>query len=236
MNMRKTWICIIILGILPLILVILSFFYQLELVKFFNSLGWGKIAGFVSGPWWTNSIPVLILAWGVGVAIWQISQARRSINAQTALEVFRELRNPETIEKLRLIYELTQENLQNIPIEKSKEIDHVIDKYSALEVWVANGIIDKEIAVEAGPPALRCWYRLHNYITSVRNRRGYYGDNFEAYVRVVLDHFRKNKMHVRFWREGHQDEEIDLVIELDKEDLRPRSLKEIKRDRKKQKA
>jgi hypothetical protein len=177
-----------------------------------------------------------LLAGGLFFAILQVYQARKSTNAQIALELFRELRNPETIERLRLIYELTQDDLKDIPIEKSKEIDHVIDKYSALEVWVANGIIDKEIAVEAGPPALRCWYRLHNYITSVRNRRGYYGDNFEAYVRVVLDHFRKNKMHVRFWREGHQDEEIDLVIELDKEDLRPRSLKEIKRDRKKQKA
>ena len=93
----------------------------------------------------------------------------------------------------------------------------------------AAGIIDKKIALEAGPPALRCWYRLHSYIESVRKERGYYGDNFEAYVRLALDHFRRNKMQVKFWREGHQDEDIDLVIELEKSELHPRSLKEIER-------
>jgi hypothetical protein len=234
--MRRIWIYIIILGVLPLILVVLSFFYQQELVDFFTRLGWGKFAGFISGPWWTNSIPALILAWGVGVAIWQINQARKSTNAQTAITVFRELRDPETVEKLRLIYELTEDGLEDIPIEMGKEIDHLIDKYGALEVWVDSGIIDKKIAVEAGPSALRCWYRLHSYIENVRKKRGYYGDNFEAYVRLALDYFRRNKIQVKFWRAGHQDKDIDLVIELEKTELRPRSLKEIKRDREKRKA
>jgi len=179
------------------------------------------------------AIGTWILAGGVVYAFLQVRQARKSTNAQIALELFRELRNPETIERLRLIYELTQDDFKDIPIEKSKEIDHVIDKYAALEVWVDNGIIDKKIAVEAGPSALRCWYRLHSYIESARKRRGYYGDNFEAYVRLALDHFHKNKIKVKLWRESHQGEDIDLVTELQDERIRPRSLKEIKRDRKK---
>jgi len=173
------------------------------------------------------------LAGGLFFAILQVHQARRSTNAQTAITLFREIRNPETLETLRRIYELTEDELEDIPIERGKEIDHLIDKYAALEVWVDNGIIDKKIAMEAGPAALRCWYRLHSYIKSTRKKRGYYGDNFEAFVRLALDHFRKSKLRVKFWQAGHQDEDIDLVIELEKAELRPRKLKEIKRDRKK---
>jgi hypothetical protein len=209
-----------------------NFFYQKEIVDFFNSIGWSKMVGFFSGAWW-SSIPTLMLAAGVIVAIWQIIEARKSTNAQTAITVFRELRNPETVEKLRLIYYLSEDELKNISIEQRKETDHLIDQYGALEVWVDNGIIDKKIAMEAGPAALRCWYRLHSYIKSTRNKRGYYGDNFEALVRLALDHFRKNKLRVQFWPAGHPDEDINLIIELEKAELRPRSLQEIKRDRKK---
>jgi hypothetical protein len=233
--MKKVWlwICIIILGVLPLILAVVSFFYQSEWVECLTSKGWDKLAGFISGPWWTNSIPALILAWGVVVAIWQINETRKSTKAQLVVEVFRELRNPDTIETLREIYELTQDDLQDMPIEKSKKIDHIIDKYAALEIWAAKGIIDKEIAVEVGPTVLRCWYRLHSYIENTRRQRGYYGDNFEALVRLALDHFRKNNMRVMLWPAGHQGEEVNLVIDLQDEKIRPRSLKEIKKDRRK---
>ncbi|TES82784.1 MAG: hypothetical protein E3J92_03970 [Dehalococcoidia bacterium] len=185
--------------------------------------GWAAVA----------AIATCVLAGSVFLAFWQIGQARRSINAQTALDVFRELRNPETVETLRLIYELTQDDLKNMPIETSKEIDHVIDKYAALEVWVNNGIIDKKIAMESGPPALRCWYRLHSYVESTRNKRGYYGDNFEALARLALDYCRKNKIQVLLWQEGHKGEDIDLIAELQDERIRPRSRKEIRNDRKK---
>jgi len=173
------------------------------------------------------------LAGGLFFAILQVYQARKSTNAQTAITIFREIRDPESVETLRLIYNLTQDELKNMPSEKSKIIDHLIDKYSALEVWVNRGIIDKEIAIEVGPPALRCWYRLHSYIENTRNQRGYYGDNFEALARLALDHFHKNKMRVKFWPAGHKDKEVDLVTELQYEKIRPRSLKEIEKDRKK---
>ena len=120
-----------------------------------------------------------------------------------------------------------------LPEKMSEDIDHLIDKYGALEIWVNTGIIDKKIAVEAGPAALRCWYRLHSYIESTRNTRGYYGDNFEAFVRLALDHFHKNKMRVMLWPAGHKDKDVNLVTELQDERIRPRSLKEIKNDRKK---
>jgi hypothetical protein len=195
---------------------------------------------------WTAlyAIATCVLAAGVGVAIWQLivtrknekeqlEATRKSINAQTALEVFRELRNPETVETLREIYELTQDDLQDMPIEKSKRIDHLIDKYAALEVWVDKGIIDKEIAIEVGPPALRCWYRLRSYIENTRNQRGYYGDNFEALARLALDHFHKNKMRVKFWPAGHKDKGVNLVTKLQDKRIRPRNLEEIKKDREK---
>lgn len=209
-----------------------NFFYQKEIVDFFNSVGWDRLAGFLSGFWW-NSISTLMLTAGVIIAIRQIIEARKGTNAQTAITIFRELRDPETVETLRRIYYLSEDELKDMPTEREKEIDHLIDKYAALEVWVDNGIIDKKIAMEAGPAALRCWYRLHSYIESTRKKRGYYGDNFEAFVRLALDHFRKSKLRVKFWQVGHQDEDIDLVIELEKAELRPRKLKEIKRDRKK---
>jgi hypothetical protein len=174
-----------------------------------------------------------ILAAGVVYAFYQVRQARRSTNAQIALEVFRELRNPETVETLREIYELTQDECRNIPTEIGKKIDHLIDKYGALEIWVNTGIIDEKIAVEAGPAALRCWYRLHSYIKSTRNTRGYYGDNFEAFVRLSLDYFYKNKIRIKLWQEGHRGEDVDLITELQDERIHPRTLKEIKKAREK---
>ena len=120
------WICIITLGILPLILAVLSFFYRSEWVEFLTSQGWDKLAGFISGPWWTNSIPALILVWGVVGAIWQINETRKSTKAQLVVEVFHELRDPKTVETLREIYELTQDECRNVPTEKGKKIDHII--------------------------------------------------------------------------------------------------------------
>jgi cbb3-type cytochrome oxidase subunit 3 len=189
--------------------------------------GWTAIGAIAT------AVATIFIIGGIIFAFRQISEARKSTNAQSALELFRELRNPETIEKLRLIYELTQDEFDNLPSEKSKEIDYVIDKYGALKIWVDTGIIDKKIAVEAGPSALRCWYRLHSYIKNVRDQRGYYGYNFEAFVRLALDHFRKRGIWVKLWQEGHQGEDVDLVTELQDERIRPRNLKEIEKDRKK---
>ena len=161
--------------------------------------------------------------------------ARNSTNAQIAMGLFKELRDSETIEKLRSIYNLNPEDFENLQDDKKKEIDYILDRLDTLGNLVTEGIIDKKLAIETygGPPALRFWHKLKDYIRAKRDDRGYYGENFEIFTRLSLDYFKEAGIKVKFYREGEEDKGIDLVTELQRDELRPRSLKEIKRDRKK---
>jgi len=175
-----------------------------------------------------TAIATWTLALGVFLAILQIIEARKSTNAQIAIELFGELRNYETVEKLRSIYDLKPEDLKTLSSDKKKEIDYVLGGLDVLGALVNNGIIDEKLAIETygGFSALRCWYKLcEDYIRVEQRNRGYYYENYETFVRLALDYFKKAKMPIRL-------DEVDLVEELQKDELNPRSLKQIKRDRK----
>ena len=107
------WVLVIISIILLLIVgsAILGYFYQKEIVDYFNNLGWSRLANFASGPWW-NSLPSGILSISVLTSMWfifwQIVEARKSTNTRIALDLYKELRSPEAINKLRIIYNATK--------------------------------------------------------------------------------------------------------------------------------
>jgi len=197
---------------------------------------------FWTWPGWTAvaAIATSVLALTIFAAIRQIEEARRSTNAQIAVSLFRELRSPEAVEMLRTIYALTPDDFKySVKEEIGKKIDHVVYRFDLLGGLVRKGIIDEELAIEsyAGAPALRCWYKLcKHYIRKVQDERGFYAENYEDFARRSLNyfrrgHFKKRHIHV-FYRNGKEEPAIDLVIELQKEELHPRSMKEIERERK----
>ena len=182
------------------------------------------------------AIATWLLAGSVGFAISQVRQARKSTNAQLAVELFLELHNPKTKEKLGFIYGLKSEDFENLQDTTRKDIEHVLDRLEMLGALVAKGIIDKKLTIETygGTPALRCWYQLgEHYIRKEQRKRGYYAEDYEEFANSCVEHFDREEIRVGFY---NQYVTIDnLVTELQKPELRPRSSKEIKNDRRKTK-
>jgi hypothetical protein len=219
-----------------------------------NSVGWRIVVWFLAGVaiytiirnwggiWWDSqawqivaAIGTWILAGGVVFAFLQVRQSRKSTNAQIAVELFRELRGTDNISGLRAIYSLTPDKFANLSRAILDQIDSVLERLDMLGGLVAKGIIDEELAIEnfAGPPAMRCWYQLaENLIRPRQGERGWYCENYEDFTRRSLDYFKKTNNKIWFYREPEKDKRIDLVAELQKDKLRPRSLKEIKKERK----
>ncbi len=162
-----------------------------------------------------SQIATIILAAGVGFVFWQVYEARKTARknttAQIAIELFRELRKPESIDRLRNIYdnELDENQFRDSKFERSelgRNIDYILDRYDTLGNLVMHDIIDKEIAIEtyAGTSALRVWYRLAMYIRLMGEERGYYATNFEDYVRKSYDYFKERDIKVWFRVEGQE--------------------------------
>ena len=188
---------------------------------------------------WTavGALATCILAGGIFFAIWQIMEARRSTNAQIAVDLFRELRGYETIERFRSIYGLKPVDFKwSLPADKKKDIDDVLGKFELVGALAAIKIINKKLAIEpyGGPAALRCWYILHQYIKEVRDNRGYYCANYEGFTRLCLDYFHDAGMKVKLQRKGENDKEL-VFIELQKPELKPRTYEKIEKDRKNEK-
>ncbi len=181
------------------------------------------------------AIATWLLAGGLIFAILQVQQARRSTNAQLAVELFRELRSIKTLNGLHLIYSLKPEKFENLSKEAIDQIEYVVNRLNMIGALVANGIIDERLAIEAfaGAPALRCWYQLYeHYIKENQHNRGFYCENYEGFARRSLDYFRDANKQIWFHREGEEDRKIELITELQQDVLRPRNLEEIKRERK----
>jgi hypothetical protein len=198
----------------------------------YKAVDWEVLTGFAT---W-------VLAGGVFLAFWQIGQARKSTNAQIAMDLFRELRSDRALGILRFIYSLKpEENRQTLHSIDLHSIDYVLDRFDMLGALVDDRIVDTRLAIDvyAGVTALRCWYVLHQYIWKVRDRRKYFGENVEAFTNRCLYYFDNNEIEV-----GFENKYIiipDLVKELKdakeqkdevKKKLYPRSFDEIKRDRK----
>jgi hypothetical protein len=167
-----------------------------------NTINWEAVA----------AIATCVLAGGIGVAIWQIvvtrkntnrqlEEARKSTNAQLAVELFRELRNKEALEIFRFIYTLKpQEEVKSLPAVDRHNIDYLLDRFDLLGKLVNRKIIDKPLAVESfgGPRVLRCWFQLGHYIRQVQSERGYYVVNYEDFTHQTLKYLDNEGAKVGF--------------------------------------
>jgi len=192
----------------------------------FKTVNWIVLTGFAT---W-------VLAGGVFAAFVQIRESQKSTNAQIAMELFRELRNEKAIKKMRQIYEL-ESHVKYLSLLEKKDVDYILDRLDTLGNLVKMGIIDKKLAIETygGPPALRFWYKLKDYIEQIREQRGFYADNFEGFVNASINYLDENKIVVNYYNKGEEDKLINLVFELRGKEFSPRSWKQIETDRKNKK-
>jgi hypothetical protein len=217
MDMKRISGVIIILGIGALLIGIVSNWNWLEL----------------------QAIATWFLLLGVVLTVLHVQQARKSTNAQIAVELFKQLRDPNFTKTLRkTIYDNKSEAIKAfIDDDKKKEtvskIEHIIDRFDILGALVAKKIVDEEIAIEAfaGPPALRSWYQLAPFVRELQKRRGFYCIYYEDLSRRSLEHFNNNNIEIWLQLKWNR-RRIPLVKELIKlverrDDLRPRSLGEI---------
>ena len=183
------------------------------------------------------AIATCVLAVGVVSAIVQVRQARRSTNAQVALGLFDKLREKELKNTLRKIYQLKPASVKNLPTSTDKkdkelknEIEDMLDKFEMLGALVERGIIDERLAIEAygGPPVLKCWYKLHEYISEERKKRGLFCKYVEDFAARTWEYQRRKRPKdewIKFRRE-EKDKPINLVEEFERNlALRPKRYK-----------
>jgi len=189
---------------------------------------WGVALALV---WWlskgcwqvVSAIATWFLVLGVVYAFWQVQQARRSTNAQVAVELFKELRHTDVLDDLRKIYELKPTDIKRLltstnekDVELRHSIEGVLDKLELLGALVAQGVINEKLAIEAygGPPVLKCWYQLgEGYIKEVRKERGLFCKYVEDFAARTFK-YQKKKSPKDEWihfRRGKSGERVNLI-------------------------
>jgi len=223
-----------------LVVAIIWLLIGIGFVSFYSKFDWDVLLGFAT---W-------VLAAGVAFAIWQIIEtrentnrqleaSRKSTNAQIAMDLFKELRDKKTMAEIRKIYNLPDNYSEPENEYQTGIIEYLISRLNILGVLVEKGLIDKELAPDAyaGTTSLRCWYKLHKYIWKERCKRKYFGEYFESYTNRCCQHFEDNNIEVGF---STIDDLVKKLLNAKEEQdkskkmLYPRSLQEIREDRKKE--
>ena len=146
--------------------------------------------------------------------------------------MFRELRSTHNLNLLRYIYSLKPEHFKNLNRSQESEIEIAIGRLNMLGILVANDVINEILAAEslAGPTALKSWYQLHAYVRETRQSRGsYFVEYYEDSTRRCLDYFKNNNRQFWFSREGEEDIRVDVVAELQKQELYPKTFSQIRK-------
>jgi hypothetical protein len=213
----KSHILMILISIWILIGLIALFYYW----STYGGVNWQVLSGFAA---W-------VLAVGIFFTAVQIYEAKKSNNAQIAMDLFRELRNEILVETLRFIYKLNPENCVITFHSDQKRIEHVLDRLDMLSVLVKNKIVDPKLAIDAyaGAPTLRCWYVLHSFIVDIRNERKYFCYPFEGFAHFCMDYYNKRGIEVAF--ESDYDP-VDLVKKF--KDAEEEYKKETHKEKKKE--
>jgi hypothetical protein len=167
-----------------------------------------------------TAIATCVAVGGVGVAIWQIREMRKSTNAQIAMDLFNELRDNKTVEKLQAIYN---------DFRNDDSIRYILDRFEVLGLLVEKGIVDEDLAIHAygGASALRCWYKLSQYIKQKSDDLGPWKINYEIYCRRCLEYFINHEIPVKIIERGVS---TDIITKLLEPKNKPRTRKEIEKD------
>lgn len=172
-----------------------------------------------------------VLAGGVLLTFRQIIETRQSNSTQIFISFYRDFRSIDNIERLKNIYRLQIDDPSKLELQQVKDIGLILDIFEAVGSISKRGTIDQWMVVEIafGLASVRCWYKLCSYVKIEQIKRGYFGDNFEAFARDCLDYFERRHIPLKLYWDDKTS--IDLIAELKKEDIRPRSFKEIEKQR-----
>jgi hypothetical protein len=216
-------ICLLIFGWIVIFLLLAGLL--IRTINFGYQTDWVAITAFAT---W-------VLAGSVGIAVYQIFETRKSTNAQIAMEIFKELRSEYTVHKLQAIYKREKHDFEQLNDYEKDDILYILDRFEILGVLVKKGIVDEDIAINAygGASALRCWYKLHHYIKEMSEKRGPWKINYEIYARRCLEYFTTEKIEVKFRIEDKSPDvkDIDILAELRKPEIKPRTSEEIQKQR-----
>jgi ribosomal protein S6 len=150
-------------------------------------------------PWafgWT-AIGIFVFVVGIGIAIWQIIEARRGRNAQLVAQLYQSLRTEKSKRILRKIYYADPSKVKATV--RKEEIERVLDDISLIGLLVHRHIFDNTLAIRVFMPwGIRCWYKLNEYIKKIREERGqYYAKNLEDFakrcVKYQIEHDPKEQ-------------------------------------------
>jgi len=193
---------------------------------------WEAIAGFVTAGF---LLVAAYFAWR------QIRTAKLNRNAQLVVEMHEYLRSVMTVETLHLIYRTKPEDMRLLSSTDIYKIERLADRLGMIGHLVNQGAIDKYMAVEAlaGPPSLRCWHQLKQFIEERRQQRGgRYGLGIRYYAKYTVKYQIENSPRnhwILFYMETPGEEDtINLVKrELEEPDLLSRwELRKAKAKRK----
>jgi hypothetical protein len=203
------------------------------LMSFVWSLGLVFIYWKSSGDWQAiAAVATWFLVLGVVFAFYQVKQSRKSTNAQIAIELFRELRREEVVQIIRYIYNLQpKEDGTYLTDTHKAEIEYLLERLDLLGSLVHQGVTNQYLAIEGfgGPAILRCWFQLYYFITETRKARGFYVDNYEAFVYVTIKYFKKKHINVMYKNKSFNE----LLIEMKNNNMLPKSACGIRKYRKK---
>lgn len=178
-----------------------------------------------------------LLAGGVLLTFHQINEAKQSNSTQIILQIYRDFRRSGNIKKLRTIYLLEEPKNNDVlpPEEKLNDINYVLDTLEVVGHLSNKKVLEQWIVIETafGLAALRCWYKLHRYIKELQAKRGYFADNFEAFTFSCIEYFERENIQPKLQLNDRKP--IDLLEELKKPEICPRSYKKIRKQRKSEK-
>lgn len=183
----------------------------------------------MDGAFWQaiGAICLVILTIGFIIGVVKYLQFRRRDDAKLAIDLFRDFRSDEFKSVIRSIYSVKPEQWSTLADYQRVRIDHLVDWLNLLGAVTRNKEINENLAIETlgGPTAIRCWYRLLPYLRQETARRGFYCDTFEDFTRRSLVHFKERGVPIWF---NWGSERVELIALLQKPELKPRTMEEIR--------
>ena len=177
---------------------------------------------------WINLVAAgftAILAIGVLLAWRQLQQTRKTTNLQLILSMSSRLRSDEALKALQSIYGLTPEEAKSLETLTPQQVA-VLETIEMLGEMVNEKLVDSSpvIRIWAGILALRCWYKLRDYIERQRIDRGtIYCENLEDLASRTIAYANEKRPNQDWIRLDGEN----IIDEISKKDeLRPRSIKE----------
>jgi hypothetical protein len=168
-----------------------------------------------------QAIATCVLAVGIGIAVWQVRETRKSTAAQFAIDLSRKLHEIGR-KTFLLVYcvlcedDVLKDKRNGREISESSRITigNIIDHFELLGTLVAHGIIDKKIAINLFKgPVIRYWSRLEPLVKRRREIRGYYSKYFEYFTKQCVKYQIEHDPTCEWVKIQINDEPYENLIE-----------------------